>query len=78
MPHALHWGENNLLAYAAHNAVLVYEPEVSCDGEGLQWCRHCCLTAATPAAKPPARAARTLLRPSCNYDGHVTIMGTCN
>ncbi len=27
--HALHWGDAGLLAYAAHNAVMVYEPQVS-------------------------------------------------
>ena len=26
--HALHWGEAGLLAYAAHNAVVVYDPQV--------------------------------------------------
>ena len=27
--HALHWGDAGLLAYAAHNAVLVYDPQAS-------------------------------------------------
>jgi hypothetical protein len=27
---ALHWGACGLLAYAAHNAVVVYHPEVGC------------------------------------------------
>lgn len=54
--HALHWGPSGLLAYAAHNAVMVYEPQVRC------WCCWGQVCNQAPAAAAAAADGST---PAC-------------